>query len=547
MSTTQSLSFFSRLSIKQKISLIVILTQLFALVAISIGVIGMFLSNTSIQTIHTQSLLPLQQLRTCKNIIDKEITKTAIDVSEGVGDFDKASKIIKISHEHFNTTWALYSSAKLTEEESKKLPEIKESMARASRSITLLEEKIAAKDLMGVLDLIQSDFPYSLAPANEKIDTLIELQITNADHLYALSQAKFKQTLMLIAITLPLGMIVVFFILRTITRDLLNKIANITQIAHHLREGNLLHRIDSNGNDELATAAKDMNNSCEELQKIISEIKYASAHNMTSAEKMNTVSSTINEKLQTSTAHVSQTHSHLVTLQEIVLSSTTAAQDTNHKIDEANTNLTSATVQISNINGNIQSVALTQQTLSKELNTLASQAQNVKGILEIIGDIADQTNLLALNAAIEAARAGEHGRGFAVVADEVRKLAERTQDSLSQINRTINTIVDAITDTSQKMDKSTTSILSVSHDSNLIQKIIATSSSLISLAASSVHHSNQQLQKLMSGMDFIASNINSLNLITSSNEESIQQITNVAIQLDQSTSDINQKLQKFRT
>ncbi|MDP3586986.1 MAG: methyl-accepting chemotaxis protein [Sulfuricurvum sp.] len=547
MSTAQSSSFFSRLSIKQKISLIVILTQLFALVAISIGVIGMFLSNTSIQTIHTQSLVPLQQLRTCKNIIDKEISKTAIDISEGVGDFDKASKTIKISHEHFNTTWALYSSAKLTEQESKNLPEIKESMERASRSITLLEEKIAAKDLMGVLDLIQSDFPYSLAPANEKIDTLIELQIANADHLYALSQAKFKQTLMLIAITLPLGMIVVFFILRTITRDLLNKIANITQIAHHLREGNLLHRIDSNGNDELATAAKDMNNSCEELQKIISDIKYASAHNMTSAEKMNTVSSTIKEKLQTSTAHVSQTHSHIVTLQEIVLSSTTAAQDTNHKIDEANTNLTSVTTQMSNINGSIQSVALTQQTLSKELNTLASQAQNVKGILEIIGDIADQTNLLALNAAIEAARAGEHGRGFAVVADEVRKLAERTQDSLSQINRTINTIVDAITDSSQKMDKSTTSILSVSHDSNLIQKIIATSSSLISLAASSVHHSNQQLQKLMSGMDFIASNINSLNLITSSNEESIQQITNVAIQLDQSTSDINQKLQKFRT
>ncbi|MCX6060901.1 MAG: methyl-accepting chemotaxis protein [Campylobacterales bacterium] len=547
MATAQSSSFLSRLSIKQKISLIVILTQLFALVAISIGVIGMFLSNTSIQTIHTQSLVPLQQLRTCKNIIEKEITKTAIDLSEGVGDFDKASKIIKISHEHFNTTWELYSNAKLTEQESKNLPEIKESMARASRSITLLEEKIAAKDLMGVLDLIQSDFPYSLAPANEKIDTLIELQITNADHLYALSQAKFKQTLILIAIILPLGMIIVFFILRTITKDLLNKIANITQIAHHLREGNLLHRIDSNGNDELATAAKNMNNSFEELRKIMSDIKYASAHNMTSAEKMRIVSSTIKEKLQSSTTHVSQTYSHIANLQEIVLCSTAAAQDTNHKIDEANTNLTSVTSQISNINGSIQSVALTQQTLSQELNMLASQAKNVKGILEIIGDIADQTNLLALNAAIEAARAGEHGRGFAVVADEVRKLAERTQDSLSQINRTINTIVDAITDTSQKMDKSTTSILSVSHDSNLIQKIIAASSSLISLAASSVHHSNQQLQKLMSGMDFIASNINSLNLITSSNEASIQEIAEVTHNLDQSSADLNQQLQKFRT
>ncbi|WP_297195340.1 methyl-accepting chemotaxis protein [uncultured Campylobacter sp.] len=68
---------------------------------------------------------------------------------------------------------------------------------------------------------------------------------------------------------------------------------------------------------------------------------------------------------------------------------------------------------------------------------LNNKAQNVKGILTSISDIAVQTNLLALNAAIEAARAGEHGRSFAVVADEVRSLAEKTQDSLSDINITI--------------------------------------------------------------------------------------------------------------
>lgn len=547
MVSQKSLSLLSRLSIRKKITLIVVLTQLFAVVAVAVGILGMFLSNGSLNTINTQSLLPLQNLRSCKNAIDNEIRRTAIDLSEGVGDFDTASKVVKTSHQHLMEKWNIYLKGKLTGEEAQSVTEAKEAMERAERSIILLEKAIDGKQLMSILDLVQSDFPYSLSPANEQLDKLIELQIAKTQTLYLSAQKEFKQTLMLIFLIFPAGMISVYIVLHFITKDLLGKIANLTQIAQHLRSGNLLHRIDSKGHDELSIAANDMNGSMEELQKMISNIKSASSHNMASAEKMNRVSATIKEKLQTSTSHVSETHTHIVTLQEIVVNSTTAARDTNNKINEANTNLNTANSQISNINGSIQSVASTQQTLSQELNVLASEAQKVKGVLDIIGDIADQTNLLALNAAIEAARAGEHGRGFAVVADEVRKLAERTQESLSLINQTINTIVDGVTDASQKMDKSTTSILGVSRDSNLIQKIIEASSSLISLAASSVHHSNERLHELMNGMDFIGSKINALNLITSSNEASIQEIAGVTISLDQSTADLNHQLQKFRT
>ncbi len=109
----------------------------------------------------------------------------------------------------------------------------------------------------------------------------------------------------------------------------------------------------------------------------------------------------------------------------------------------------------------IEEISASMQNISEKTNELTLQTEDIKSVIEIIRDIADQTNLLALNAAIEAARAGEHGRGFAVVADEVRKLAERTQKSLGEIEANTNVLVQSINDMVESIREQTTGIAQI--------------------------------------------------------------------------------------
>lgn len=187
----------------------------------------------------------------------------------------------------------------------------------------------------------------------------------------------------------------------------------------------------------------------------------------------------------------------------------------------------------------------TEGHLSSKLAHLQSEANQVKQILTLIADIADQTNLLALNAAIEAARAGEHGRGFAVVADEVRKLAERTQKSLVDINATINIIVQAISEASDEMEKNINSAKVLEHLSQEAIEMMQESALMIQQNALS---STDQLQLSRSNNDTITSilsTIDRVHTLTDASKANFTDIKDLTQKIGNETDSLASSLDRF--
>ncbi len=355
-----------------------------------------------------------------------------------------------------------------------------------------------------------------------------------------------KLFLWILTATIALVVLTLIYAKLRIVKRIDELVLKINAFSHGDKD--LRARIDvGDRNDEISQVGRGVNLFVENARLIMEEIKGISTSNKTSMDKLVQIAQETQKSMKDSSTTLNSVKNKATDVASMMNASIEQSQGLRKRLIETQGLVKESKDAIGDLFSQIIESAHTEEELSSQVEQLSRNADDVKSILDIINDIADQTNLLALNAAIEAARAGEHGRGFAVVADEVRNLAGRTQKSLAEINSTIMVIVQEINAVSSQMNLNSQKMERLSDMSKSVQETYEKMSSNLSSVVSDSNQSMDDYAKSGRQIEAMVSDFVGVEKVASKTLADSSDILNIATHVSGTTMNLDKQVNLFKT
>lgn len=436
------MDLIKNLKIRTKLNILVIFASLLMVAIGTTGLLGINISNSALSSVYHEKLLYIIQLNEVRDQ-QMQVRTELLEAGLERDAFEILSRIDKVRSSMFKIETILgeYNKHAMLADEKKLVDAFIAGRLDYGRNGVLpILELLQAEKFEQVQKVRKDIMNPGYAKASEGIDALIQLQVEGAKNEFE----RVENTTRVIRITaiasIIIGLTLSIALGLIITRSVNYGVRELAKTASKLANGELSARVDWNSTDELGDVGRAFNRMAIEFSSLISQVRQsadqvASAATIQAgtAEKVSAISDNQTQQAAIAASSIENLNLAVKEIAQKTVEVLTSANDASAMADEGQQVVNKAVL-------GIQLVAVTVSESAQLMVSLGQRSDQIGHIINVIKDIAEQTNLLALNAAIEAARAGEQGRGFAVVADEVRKLAERTALATSEISKMISAI-----------------------------------------------------------------------------------------------------------
>ncbi|UNG18752.1 methyl-accepting chemotaxis protein [Stutzerimonas zhaodongensis] len=431
----------------------------FAMLAgcVAIGVLGVSTLKATVaglNTVYLDRVVPLRDLKAVSDLYAVSIVDASHKARSGELGMAEAAAMVADSQKRIAAYWRAYLSTQLIPEEQRLVARIEPLMQAAQRPLQALTAALQQEDRQALNSFVSTQLYPVIDPLSSAFSELIDIQLKESQREYEAGTARYERSLMLtIGLVLFVSLAGGALALATV-RGITGPLDSLKMSAARIADGDLTENMTVTGRDEVTDVQRSLRQMQTNLRDTLMDIQNSAAQLAAAAEELTTVTAQSARTIEEQDQQVQLAATAVTEMSAAVDEVARNAASTSEASRTAAELTGSSRQQVSETRRTIDQLGEKLSQTGSTVNRLIDETARINHVLEAIHGIAGQTNLLALNAAIEAARAGEAGRGFAVVADEVRSLAQRTQASTGEVEKMLGTIQQAGEEAAQNMQQS---------------------------------------------------------------------------------------------